>query len=250
MQYEQFAYVYDQLMADMPYQKWLQIVQHSWNQFGKPHAIAELGCGTGSLTTRLATDIPRVYGIDYSADMLSVATRKESDLGLSAQGLIIWLEQDMRQWEVHEPVDAVYSFCDSLNYMTEQADLVSVFQSVYKNLKPHGVFMFDMLSEYQFASYAAEQPFFLNEDELAYIWTCEYDQVTCIIEHELSIFAQKGSYYRRIDEFHQQRAYSQDVIKSCLIDSGFKLVHMTADFTDSAPITNSARIFYTAVRTD
>ena len=247
MPYEQFAYIYDRLMADMPYDDWLKIVKKSWEKFGKPQTAADLGCGTGSLSIRLEAENVAIYGIDYSADMLSIAAQKASSV---RAGTVRWIQQDMRHWQTPEPVDAVYSFCDSLNYITARSDLAQVFYQTKLNVKPGGVFLFDLLSEFQYEQYERQQPFVLNDDDLAYIWTCEYNNEQKMIEHELTLFVQEGECYRRIDEIHRQRAYSHETVKALLTENGFELVDLSADFREEPPNEHSVRLFYTAVRKD
>lgn len=74
--YRKFAYVYDELMQDMPYPDWLRFARQAWDQYGMPHTVAELGCGTGSITIPLVNSGFEVAGIDLSSDMLAVARRK------------------------------------------------------------------------------------------------------------------------------------------------------------------------------
>ena len=112
--YGQFATVYDQLMEDMPYAEWLGFARASWSRYGMPESVADLGCGTGSLAIPLARSGFHVYGIDLSADMLTVARSKWDETPQQAirprTGSIRWLQQDMRDWQLPAPVDAVISF--------------------------------------------------------------------------------------------------------------------------------------------
>ena len=47
---------------------------------GRPAAIADLGCGTGTLTGLLARDGHRVVGVDFSPEMLRIARAKTAGL--------------------------------------------------------------------------------------------------------------------------------------------------------------------------
>lgn len=76
MSYRKFAYVYDELMEDMPYPDWIRFARTAWEKHGMPKSVAELGCGTGSITIPLVNSGFEVTGIDLSADMLSVARSK------------------------------------------------------------------------------------------------------------------------------------------------------------------------------
>ena len=48
-----------------------------------PADVADLGCGTGSLSVLLAEDGYRLTGVDLSAEMVAAATRKAADSGVS-----------------------------------------------------------------------------------------------------------------------------------------------------------------------
>lgn len=251
MSYEKFAYTYDRLMNSMPYADWLRFVKEGFERFGaKPSTLVDLGCGTGNLTIPLALEGYQVTGIDLSEDMLAVAERKTSEhKGQFHSGAIRWVQQDLREWDLGEQVDAAFSFCDSLNYLLEEEDIIDAFRQTYEGLKSGGLFLFDVHTPEQLFAYADSQPFFLNEDDVAYIWTSEMDEERVQIEHDLTIFVKdSGSKdtFRRIDETHHQRAYALQWLKQVLLDTGFSEVHMAADFTWEEPTSLTERAFFIA----
>jgi len=250
MSYEGFANYYDTLMGDIPYSQWIQFAENFWNKYGKPKTIIDLGCGTGNISIPLAEKGFQVYGIDRSSEMLTIATQKTtSRLPTIKQngGSITWLEQDMKELEIPTSVDCIVSFCDCYNYITTEAHIVQSFQKVYECLGDKGLFIFDMLTESQFQFYAGEQPFTYNEEELSYIWTCEYDTERHKIEHDLTIFAkQSDSNYLKINEIHTQRAYPIEWIKSQLSHSGFINISCFGDFEFEAPTDATNRVFFVA----
>ena len=79
----------------------------------------------------------RSIGVDSSPDMLQIASEKGRDG-------ILYLQQDMREFELYGTVRAVVSVCDSLNYVTDEEDLFTVFRLVCNYLDPGGWFFFDM----------------------------------------------------------------------------------------------------------
>ena len=65
-----------------------------------------------------------MIGVDNAPDMLEIAMEKKAEDGQD----ILYLCQDMREFELYGTVKAVVSICDSMNYITEPEDLETVFR--------------------------------------------------------------------------------------------------------------------------
>ncbi|MFD2612680.1 class I SAM-dependent DNA methyltransferase [Paenibacillus gansuensis] len=262
MSYGSFAFVYDRLMEDMPYPEWVRFAEecfrlHSEGQLfpscgkGSPSAsLVDLGCGTGSVTLPLAEKGYSITGIDLSEEMLSVARRRQDEAGASPSA-VQWIQQDMREWELAGKTDAVISFCDCLNYLLEESDILQTFQRTCEGLREGGLFLFDVHHPNQLVRYYENQPFTLNLEDVAYLWYCDYHEDRMQIEHDLTIFAadpEDPASFRRIDEIHTQRAYEPEWLKARLLEAGFRDVRVSADFTFDPPGEDSERVFFAAVK--
>lgn len=248
MAYEQFAYTYDRLMADMPYDSWVAWLEQSCHKADlKPRTIADLGCGTGTIAIPLAQQGYKVYGVDLSEDMLAVAQDKSQGLSLPVKGSVTWLQGDLRDWVLPEAVDVAISFCDCLNYILDEEGIIGAFRSAYEGLAKGGLFLFDVHTPQLLQKYAAEQPYVLDDEEIAYTWTCELDEEKMTIQHQLSIFVEESNgLYRRTDEEHVQRAYALNWLTEELRKAGFSDIQVTADFTAFAPCATTSRAFFSA----
>jgi len=248
MAYEQFAYAYDRLMSEMPYSEWIRWTEDRCRDYGlAPKTAIDLGCGTGAITIPLAKSGMKVYGLDLSDDMLAIANDKSENVKLPAGASLMWMQGDLRDWELPEPVDLAVSFCDCMNYLLEEADIEAAFEQIYRGLASNGLFLFDVHAPEVFQSYAEEQPFVLDEEDISYIWTSGLDEERMEIEHNLSIFVQQANgAYHKIEEQHVQRAYEIVWLRDLLVQVGFSEVRIMADFTNEAPNDESMRIFFAA----
>ena len=102
--------------------------------------VLELGCGTGTMTGLLAQKGYDMIGVDNSEEMLAEAMEKKVESGLD----ILYLMQDMQEFELYGTVRAAVSVCDSLNYITDPEELKQVFCLVNNYLDPGGLFLFDI----------------------------------------------------------------------------------------------------------
>jgi len=243
--YESFASVYDIFMDDIDYDMWLHYVKDICKKEGLiPKLGLDLGCGTGNMTHRLAKEGIDMIGIDISEQMLSEASKKARSEGLD----ILYLLQDMREFELYGTVDLIISLCDSLNYITEADDLLTVFKLVNNYLDPKGLFIFDLNTEYKFKEVFGDNSFSYTTDDAAYIWENYYDEEEKINEYYVNFFIKDNDSqkYTRFEEFHYEKAYCIKEIKELLAEAGLEFVACYDAFTFNKPSEESTRIYFVA----
>ncbi len=220
--YDNFADVYDIFMDNIPYDGWVLFIEKIWEKYDlKPQLICEIGCGTGNITQRLANKKYDMIGIDLSEDMLMVARDKNYDNETD----IIYLMQDMRKFELFGTVDCILSICDSLNYIKTEKDLLKVFKLVDNYLDPSGLFIFDLNTKHKFKNVYGNNTFTDITEKGAYIWDNNYNEETCINEYNVTFFSkdEEENVYYKYEEFHEEKAYDIEVVKSLLIEAGLKV---------------------------
>ena len=245
MTYERFAYVYDELMKDAPYEKWLMILTAKLEQYGiGGRKVLDLACGTGEMTVELAQHGFEVTGVDLSDEMLLVANEKAVKLGLS----IPLFQQNMAELEGLGQFDCVTIFCDSLNYLRDEEDIVKTFSRVHEHLKDGGLFMFDIHSLYKMEEIFSDHTFAVNGEEVSYIWDCFPGEEPYSVEHDLSFFVRddESGLYDRFDELHYQRTYPVEQYKKWLEQSGFTVSEILADLEEAPLVTETERILFVA----
>lgn len=245
MTYERFAYVYDELMKDAPYEKWLMILTAKLEQYGiGGRKVLDLACGTGEMTVELAQHGFDVTGVDLSDEMLLVANEKAVKLGLS----IPLFQQNMAELEGLGQFDCVTIFCDSLNYLRNEEDIVKTFSRVHEHLKDGGLFLFDVHSIYKMEEIFRDNTFAVNGEEVSYIWDCFPGEEPYSVEHDLSFFVRddKSGLYDRFDELHYQRTYPVEQYKKWLEQAGFTVSEILADLEDAPLVAETERILFVA----
>ena len=243
-QYTNFAKVYDLFMDNVPYDKWVeQIKDILYKENIKDGLICDLGCGTGAITERLANLGYDMIGIDNSYDMLDVAMEKKYASGND----ILYLCQDMREFELYGTVRAIISRCDSLNYIRELSELKEVFAWVNNYLDPEGLFIFDMNTEYKYQNILGDNTFAEVREQASFIWENTYDIDKRINEYDLNLFIKlEGDNYKKFEERHVQKAYTFDEILSAIDSSNMVLEkYMDAD-TYGDIRENTERILFVA----
>ncbi len=288
--------------------------------------VLELGCGTGKITRRLAAKGYDMIGVDISEEMLEIAREKEYDEALEFDGedipepdssgdftseaakdrdsfvtgsemgteqpdldkrsRILYLQQDMREFELYGTVGAVVSICDSMNYITSEEDLLKVFRLVNNYLDPGGIFIFDMNTEYKYKHVLGDSTIAENREDCSFIWENNYDEVKQINEYNVTIFVkiekddieeddieednieqddieaddmeedalreERYGYpdltrlFERFMETHYQKAYSTGKVKQLMERAGLEFVAVYDAFTRNLPGDTSERVYFIA----
>ena len=128
--YSAIAGVYDRLNKDIDYSAWAAFFEKCFEKYEiKPELVLDLACGTGRMTRELAGRGYDMIGVDGSADMLSEAYSE------GGEGML-YLLQDMREFELYGTVGATVCCLDSLNYLLGDGELERVFSLVHNYSDP------------------------------------------------------------------------------------------------------------------
>ncbi len=240
--YSGFARTYDRFMEQMPYDEWAGKITGLLHENGIAKGIvADLGCGTGAMTRRLAKSGYDMIGIDLSEEMLEIAREKSEDS-------ILYLHQDMREFELFGTVSAMISVCDSLNYILEEEELLQVFKLVNNYLERDGIFLFDLNTEYYYKTVLADNVFAQNLEDCSYIWENYYDEENLVNEYDITIYEKNedSDQYKRFEETHIERAYPVKVIERLLKKAGMELLAIYDTETGKKPDSTCTRMYFIA----
>ena len=280
--YTSFAYVYDTFMDNVPYGEWARHIREKLCEHGVTDGIVlDLGCGTGTMTERLAGYGYDMIGVDNSEEMLELAMEKKTESGYD----ILYLLQDMRGFELYGTVRAVVSVCDSVNYITEPDELEEVFRLVNNYLDPKGIFLFDFNTVHKYRDVIGDSTIAEDRGVCSFIWDNRYYEKEQINEYDLTLFiaedfnpmenayvsertadsedallseegagdleytmfseeegCENGSLYRRYTETHYQRGYTLAEIQELLERAGLVFIEAYDADTKETPNDTSERI--------
>ena len=242
--YGSFAQVYDLFMDNVPYEDWKNyILRELKKEKIDDGLILDLGCGTGRMTRLLSYAGYDMIGVDMSEDMLMIAR----DASAQREEHILYLLQDMREFELYGTVRAVISVCDSMNYIMEEDELLTVFSLVNNYLDPGGLFLFDLNTVYKYEELLAENTICENRDEGSFIWENYYDSRERVNEYDLTLFIrEEDDLYRKYEEVHYQRAYPIETVKKLLSQAGMEFVGVYDVETGGAVRADSEKVYFVA----
>ncbi len=243
--YTDFAKVYDTFMDETPYEEWCAYLKQKLSEEGITDGlILELGCGTGTLTQMLEDAGYDMIGVDNSMEMLEEANRKKAEEGRN----ILYLLQDMQEFELYGTVRAVVCACDSINYLTEREDVVQCFKLVNNYLDPKGLFLFDFNTVHKYRDVIGDTVIAENREDCSFIWENYFDEESCINEYDLTLFIEEpeSGLYEKHVETHYQRGYELAEMRACLEEAGLEFVAAFDDYTKQAAGNDSERILVLA----
>lgn len=242
--YTGFAYIYDELMTDIPYDAYVAWVQQHAPATAFPKLL-DIGCGTGTLALQFDAAGYTVAGIDLSEDMLSIAQARTEVAGKS----IAYYAMSMHELDGFQDLDVAVIPIDSLNYVTDEAHVVETLKRTYEALRPGGQLFFDVHSLFKMDDIFLNGPFTYDDGQIAYMWHTEPAESEHAVYHQMTFFVEgEDGLYERFDEEHHQRTFAPAQYEAWLGDIGFSAVELTADWTNEAPTTDSERIFIRAVK--
>lgn len=124
-----------------------------------PESSLDLGCGTGILCEILHSNGIRAAGMDFSAGMIEIAQKGNSEISYEVA--------DMITYRPNAQFDLVTCTGDALNHIREISDVRRILQNVYDYTRSGGYFIFDILNENEVST---SEPFEMDFSETIRVW--------------------------------------------------------------------------------
>lgn len=242
LQFTALAEYYDRLNG-ADYGAYARYVKNVFEKYGtgREELLLDLGCGTGSLTLALSELGYDMIGADASTEMLTVALDRAYDANKS----ILYLNQDMRSFELYGTVDGIVCALDGINYLQSREDVLSCFKLVRNYLNPGALFMFDVNSEYRFKSVLGERDYFLEADGVYMGWRNSFDEKSGTLEMYLTLFTENADgTYGKCEETQYERLWKDDELAQLIEESGLEAVAVFSDFDMNGVSLTDEKRFY------
>lgn len=248
MIYDLLAPIYDKVNEDISYPAWADFIEKIVDRYytvGVPSLVLDLGCGTGKMTIELAKRGYDMTGVDSSVEMLDKARVATDELGFD--GKILWLCQDMREFELYGTVDVTVSCLDCINHLTDTRSLTKCFDLVHNYLIPEGLFIFDINGKHKFQNVYADNSYVIEDEGRFCVWQNYYNNRSGLCDFYITLFEEgDDGRYERYDEVQREKMYTLRTIKKTLKDCGFEFIGAYSDYNFTEGSDTDDRIYVVA----
>lgn len=233
--FSELAEVYDEIMADVDYEAWVDFILRQGELRGyRGGTVLELGCGTGNLVLPLVRRGVPTVGLDNSPRMLAVAHSKAPHLE--------WKLGEFVSFELQQRFELVVSVFDSLNNLVTPEDFRSTAMRVRRHLEEGGLFIFDVNTSVGLGDLWEGGTVEGWAGDTYFRWEHSFDPRLGLARVEA--FCDTGD--RSFTEVHFERAYDACEVRQLLSSAGFDSVE-TLRFPDGEPaVADDPRIWVVA----
>lgn len=105
-------------------------------------SVLDLGCATGSYAIKLSQKGYRVYGLDYSQEMVDYAINQNKKLSQMAH----FTKRDMLDLDEKNAFIGIYSIGNTLVHLPSKEDVWHMLKHIYEALKPGGTLVLQIIN--------------------------------------------------------------------------------------------------------
>ena len=152
---------------------------------------------------------------------------------------------DMVEYEKKDFYDLIVILLDSVNYVTNPADLEKLLRNSYDNLKDDSLLVFDINSEMKMREIFGSECYVYEYEDIFYTWDNYMEDD--LIDMNLNFFVENpDGTYRRIEEYQQERIYGVDYVKTLLEKIGFTDIRIFDEDTLDDVNEETLRVLFSA----
>jgi SAM-dependent methyltransferase len=228
--YELLAPFYDLYTHDYGHDGWLANIEAIAIDHGLTgHRLLDVGCGTGKSFIPMLARGYEVTACDISPGMVERARE--------AGGAEV-LVADARELPDLGPFDMAMALDDALNYLLSDEELGMVFEGVARNLRPGGVFVFDLNTLLTYRQLFTRD-MATEVGDAFFCWRGEERSEELvpgsIAASVIEVFASGGGEcWRRYSSRHVQRHHPPATVERLLGEAGLELLSRRGQMTGTS----------------
>lgn len=230
--FDDYSKYYDLLYSTKEYEKEAEFVDSLLSKYkiDQCRSILELGSGTGKHAFYLARKGYMIDGIDQSAKMLEMAGNFLSECDSEVVKRITLNQADSRTLRTSKKYDAAVSLFHVMSYQITNSDLEAVFQTVKKQVRSEGLFIFDVwygpavLTQLPSVRHKKFENAYGVVERIA-VPTLNENRNIVQVDYHLFIQEKGNDTYHKIQEQHIMRYLFLPEIESLCEKFKMKLVH-------------------------
>ncbi len=240
--YGDFAYFYDEFNGEADYDALYAFIRERFSGHGLPGPIvADLGCGTGELTLRLARDGYDLIAVDGSPDMLAMLSEKLAEEG--REGVLL-LEQDLTGLDLYGTIHGAVCTFDTLNHLGPLETMGRAIERAGLFMEKGGLFIFDVNTPYKHCKILGNETFILEDEDAVCVWTNELQEAQRRTRISIDI-AYTGDPVHYKECFYEYYCTPQELEALCE-RHGFRVLEIVDGERFCAPLPDSQRLLFVA----
>ncbi|HWR17242.1 MAG TPA: class I SAM-dependent methyltransferase [Terriglobales bacterium] len=211
--YDPFAAVYHRDIAGHFYRKaFLAIEKLLLSKIPRGGAVLDLCCGSGEMARELSARGYRVVGLDGSPEMAKIARANAPQAK--------FFVADAKCFSAAPVFDAVLSSFNSLAHAHDANELRLILQNAKAALKPHGILLFDLSMEEQYAAKWRGSFGEVHED-VSWIVRASFNADARLARNDITLFRKNGTSWKREDFSFSQTCHSRTEVENAALANGF-----------------------------
>ena len=232
--FARIAPFYDAIMAHVDYERWVSKTGFLADLLPDRFLHIDVACGTGVLVDKLRQSGWRSVGADLSPEMVRQGRHTATGFpGVAA---------DMRALPFHKAAGLVTCLFDSLNFLTEQADLERGLSEMAGALAPGGILYGDVITERMVLTHFAGKRWTEQNGRFSTTWESDYSKSAHLAETRVTVNGGPVNYIH-------ERIFPLTTLQSAMERAGLTLLAFCDAATWKKPRKRSIRIDFVAART-
>jgi len=237
--YSAIASFYDRMMAHVRYDDWLFLIRNVISKYSSTPSpdIFEIGGGTGKLGSQLIQSGYSYIGSDLSFDMCQRANLRSGPT-ICADG---------RNLPLKKKFDLILFLYDGINYLSSESDYTQLFSSVSNCLKPGGLFLFDITTEFNSKNFFIDSHEYEDLGDVFYTRHSFYESDTKTQNNFFTVFTEikdSSGLFKKQTEHHKQQVFKPETITQWIPEHIFSILGIWNNYSFKKYSARSERIHF------